>query len=89
MVRKFKDHPYAQARIIEKDKSNMTLVSYETEVAQLENDWLSVSYIKTATTRKHIGWFMRELGQTYQLAKQLYLDNAKMNIKTGEVIFNA
>ena len=67
----------------------MTLVSYETEVAQLENDWLSVSYIKTATTRKHIGWFMRELGQTYQLAKQLYLDNAKMNIKTGEVIFNA
>ena len=85
MVRKFEDHPYAQAQVIENDKDNMTLVSYETEVAQLKNGWLSVSFIRTATTRKHIGWFMRELGFTYQLAKQLYNDDKKFNIHTGEV----
>jgi hypothetical protein len=36
------------------------------------------------TTIKHIGWFMRERGFTYQLAKQMYLDNKEFNIYTGE-----
>jgi hypothetical protein len=40
------------------------------------------------TTIKHIGWFMRELGFTYQLAKQLYNDHKDFNIYTGEVMDN-
>jgi len=36
------------------------------------------------TTIKHIGWFMRERGFTYQLAKQLYQDGKEFNVYTGE-----
>ena len=51
-----------------------------------EEGWLHINGLYSATTRKHIGWFMRELGFTYQLAKTLYNDNKEFNIYTGEVI---
>ena len=47
--------------------------------------WLSCNGLYSMTTIKHIGWFMRERGMTYQLAKQLYQDNKEYNINTGEV----
>jgi len=92
-VYKFKDHPYAQAQIeqfeMPCDGLAKILVSYTTVVATIDTEgWLHINGLYSATTRKHIGWFMRELGFTYQLAKQLYNDNADMNIETGEVRFN-
>ena len=92
-VYKFKDHPYAQAQIeefeIPCDGLAKILVSYTTVVATIDTEgWLHINGLYSATTRKHIGWFMRELGFNYQLAKQLYNDNVEMNIKTGEVRFN-
>jgi hypothetical protein len=44
-----------------------------------------VSGLYSRTTIKHIGWFMRELGLSYQLAKHLYLNNMRFNIHTGEI----
>lgn len=90
-VYKFKDHPYAQAQIeefeIPCDGLAKILVSYTTIVATIDTEgWLHINGLYSATTRKHIGWFMRELGFTYQLAKALYNDNKEMNIYTGEVI---
>lgn len=92
-VYKFKDHPYAQAQIEEFempcDGLAKILTSYSTVVATIDEEgWLHINGLYSATTRKHIGWFMRELGFNYQLAKQLYNDNAEMNIETGEVRFN-
>lgn len=92
-VYKFKDHPYAQAQIeqfeMPCDGLAKILVSYTTIVATIDTEgWLHINGLYSATTRKHIGWFMRELGFTYQLAKQLYNDNADMNIETGEVRFH-
>lgn len=92
MMRKFKDHPNAQAWIIENEDGYKALQSYQTIVAEVDTEgWLHINGLYSMTTRKHIGWFLRELGikyQPYQLAKQLYGDNAQMNIYTGEVIFN-
>ena len=87
MVRKFEDHPYAQATIIESVDGSKALVSYTTTVITIDNEgWLHVNGLYSMTTIRHIGWFMRELGFTYQLAKQLYNDRKEFNIYTGEVI---
>lgn len=90
-VYKFKDHPYAQAQIEEfempYDGIAKALVSYSTVVITIDNEgWLHVNGLYSMTTIRHIGWFMRELGFTYQLAKQLYNDHKEFNIYTGEVI---
>ena len=87
VTRKFNDHPYAQATILEFTDGSKALVSYTTTVVTIDNEgWLHVNGLYSMTTIKHIGWFMRELGFTYQLAKQLYNDRKEMNIYTGEVI---
>ena len=85
MVRKFADHKYAQAHM-EDIPGGIALYSYNTKVAEVRNDWLRIFGLYSMTTRRHIGWFMRELGKfNYQLAKKLYDDYKIMNIKTGEV----
>lgn len=90
-VYKFKDHPYAQAKVEEFempfDGIAKILVSYTTVVATIDTEgWLHINGLYSATTRRHICWFMRELGFSYQLAKQLYNDHKDFNIYTGEVI---
>lgn len=85
MVIKFTDHKYAQAHM-EPIHNGIALYSYTTRVADVQDGWLRIHGLYSMTTRRHIGWFMRELGNfTYQLAKQLYDDNKEFNIWTGEV----
>jgi hypothetical protein len=86
-IRKFADHQYAQAAIIEYTNGAKTLVSYKTPVIYIDEEgWLHVNGLYSMTTIRHIGWFMRELGFTYQWAKQLYMDHKDFNIYTGEVV---
>ena len=85
MIKKFEGHENAQAYVVT-DGVNMMLVSYTTPIIILDDGWLHVNGLYSATTRKHIGWFMKELGFTYQLAKQLYNDHMNFNIYTGEVV---
>ena len=84
MIIKFTDHKYAQAHM-EPITNGIALYSYTTRVAEVREGWLHVYVLYSMTTRRHIGWFMRELGFTYQLAKQIYEDNKEFNIYTGEV----
>lgn len=80
--------PYAQATVCKFDNGDIILVSYVTKVASIDAEgWLVINGLYSATTRKHIGAFMREYvpGGTYQLAKQLYTDGMMYNIYTGEV----
>ena len=87
MIRKFEDHKYAQATVVEYRNGAKTLISYKTPVIDIDEEgWLVVHGLYSMTTIKHIGWFMRELGLTYQLAKELYKDHKEFNIYTGEVI---
>lgn len=85
IITKFDDHKNAQCFIQHIDNGDTILVSYSTIVAELKNGWLSINGLYSATTRKHIGWFMKSLGFTYQLAKSLYENKYQMNIYTGEV----
>lgn len=85
-IRKIHGHEFAQVKVYEHDNGAMTLVSYTTAVIGINPEgWLEVNGLYSRTTIKHIGWFMRELGFTYQLAKQLYMDNKRFNIYTGEI----
>ncbi len=85
-TRKFADHKYAQAQINTYPDGSQALQSYSTIVVEIDPEgWLKVNCLYSMTTIRHIGWFMRELGFTYQLAKALYVDNKLFNIYTGEV----
>ena len=85
-INKIKGHESAQVKVYTYDDGAVTLVSYTTAVIRIDRDgWLEVSGLYSRTTIKHIGWFMRELGLSYQLAKHLYLNNMRFNIHTGEI----
>lgn len=85
MMIKFSEHKNAQAYMMPMPQNRLVLISYTTTVAELNDGWLRINGLYSMTTRKHIGWFMRELGFTYQLAKHLYENNIEMNIYTGEI----
>ena len=85
-IRTLENHAYAQAKVYTYQDGSIALVSYKTTVVVIDEEgWLHVNGLYSRTTIKHIGWFMRELGFTYQLAKQLYLDGYEMNVHTGEM----
>lgn len=79
-------HKYAQSKIIRYDNGDVIMVSYTTTVCEISADrWLTVNGLYSRTTIKHIGWFMKELGLDYQLAKMLYMNNLQCNLYTGEL----
>ena len=78
-------HKYAQACVNYFSDGPIELQSYATRIISITPEgWLSCTGTYSMTTIKHIGWFMRDHGFTYQLAKQMYLDNKEFNIYTGE-----
>ena len=79
-------HNYASTYVRIYDDNTVEMVSYTTTVLKITPDgWLSCNGLYSMTTIKHIGWFMRERGMDYYLAKRLYLDNKIYNIYTGEI----
>lgn len=86
-VTALKKMPYAQAKIIRYDNGAAALRSYNTIVIELTADgWLYVNGLYSATTRKHIGAFMMEMGLgNYYTAKDIWMRNARYNIRTGEI----
>ena len=80
--------PYGNARVrIDTPNNCISLQSYDTTVAAIEDDWLTIFGLYSMTTRKHIGAFCKEYANCdYQTAKTLYEGGVKMNIYTGEVL---
>ena len=79
-------HKYAQACINYFSDGTVELQSYATRIISITPEgWLHVNGLYSMTTIKHIGWFMRERGFDYYLAKKMYLDNKEFNVYTGEV----
>lgn len=87
-IKKLSAMPYAQAHVEYIDAENVYLWSYNTLVAEITNGWLTINGLYSATTRRHIGAFMREYvhDSSYQLAKQLYYDRKSLDITTGEIV---
>ena len=79
--------PYAQATIHKHDDGTIVLISYSTAVAWIEADGrLYIRGLYSATTRKHIGAFVREYANLdYQTAKRIYEMGRGYNIYTGEI----
>lgn len=86
VTRKLKNMPYAQAGILEREDGTH-LISYATLVCSVDkNGWLTCGWNYSATTRKHIGAFGKEMGFTYQDAKRCFEKDEAYNLKTGEVL---
>lgn len=82
------DHPYAQASVRLYASGELVFISYSTPVIIVSGDgWMRCTGTYSQTTRKQIGWFLRERfpGLSYHTAKLLYTDRMEMNIYTGEV----
>lgn len=84
---KFTGHNYAQAHYKRFDNGDSFLVSYTTLVCGVQDGWFWISGLYSTTTRRHIGWYLKEMNLplTYQGAKRLCLDGCEMNIYTGEI----
>lgn len=87
MEKKLTKMPYAQAKVrILSGFFHNELVSYKTTVAAICGGWLYIYGLYSATTRRHIGAYVKEYANiNYQLARELYEKKMKYNIYTGEV----
>lgn len=88
MEKKLNKMPHAQAKVLIMDNGNIILRSYYTDVAIIRSDgWLTINGLYSATTRRHIGAFVKEYANiSYQLAKDLCIKKMAYNIYTGEVV---
>ena len=85
---KLKNHPYAQCSVRVLLDGSIVFTSYNTDVIYIDKDgWLYVSGLYSATTRKQIGYFLKEYvpAFTYQFIKMLYYKRLICNIYTAEV----
>ena len=85
---KLKNHPYAQCAVQVYLDGSVVFTSYSTDVIYIDEDgWLYVTGLYSATTRKQIGWFLKEYvpALSYQHIKILYDKDLLYNIYTGEL----
>ena len=85
---KLKNHPYAQCSVRELIDGSVVFTSYNTDVIYIDKEgWLSVTGLYSATTRKQIGYFLKEYvpALTYQDIKSLYYNKRVLNIYTAEI----
>ena len=84
---KLKNHPYAQCSVSVRNDGAVFFTSYNTVVIDIDKDgWLHVSGLYSATTRKQIGYFLKEYVPQldYYDIKRLYYSKLMINIYTGE-----
>ena len=78
--------PYANAKVWIDGFGNITLISYSTTVANIIDGRLHIFGLYSATTRRHIGAFVKEYcGTDYQTAKWLYENGYDLDLETGEL----
>ena len=85
---KLKNHPYAQCSVRVLLDGSVVFTSYNTDVIYIDKDgWLYVSGLYSATTRKQIGYFLKEYVPAFtdQFIKMLYYKRLICNIYTAEV----
>ena len=88
MIKKLTEHPYSQCHVVIDAMGGIHFISYSTEVITISPaGWLTCYDLYSATTRKQIGWFMREYCSplTYYDAKRCCFEGMPINIHTGEI----
>lgn len=86
-IKKLTDHRYSQCHVEITDAA-IHFFSYSTLVCSIDDGWLSCSGLYSMTTRKQIGWFLKEYAPriTFQMVKQCVEDNTMIDINTGEIV---
>lgn len=86
-TRKLDNHRYSQCHVEITDAA-VHFFSYSTLVCSIDDGWLSCSGLYSMTTRKQIGWFLKEYAPriTFQMVKQCVEDNTMIDINTGEIV---
>lgn len=92
MIRKLKLMPYANAYVVDEEKT-VKLYSYTTLVAVVKHTDNDETFIRcyglfSATTRRHISAFAKEMGLTFKDFKGIAYENYYFNPTTGEVRFD-
>lgn len=91
---KLKNHPYSNCSVRVSFNGTVIFSSYNTDVIYIDKDgWLYVSGLYSATTRRQIGYFLKEYAPalSYDDIKNLYFTNCflnvncALNIYTGEL----
>ena len=85
---KLKNHPYAQCSVRVLLDGSIVFTSYSTDVIYIDKDgWLYVTGLYSATTRKQIGYFLKEYVPflSCQDIKNLYYNSRLLNIYTAEI----
>ena len=84
VAERLRDMPSAQAGIIYTE-NGVQLVSYETIVAEIIDNWLHVYGTFSRTTAKHIGAFLKQFsGLHYSDAKNCINNGVEMNVNTKD-----
>ena len=79
-------HESAQAGVRFAPDGTIQLWSYATHVCDIKGDFVYCYFNGTATTRKHIGWFMWEYAKSYYEHAKLSADTGMwVNFKTREL----
>lgn len=86
-IRKLDNHRYSQCHVEITDTATH-FFSYSTLVCSIEDGWLSCFGLYSMTTRKQIGWFLKEYAPriTFQMVKQCVEQDMMINIDTGEIV---
>ena len=85
---KLKNHPYSNCSVRVLLDGSVVFTSYNTDVIYIDKDgWLYVSGLYSATTRKQIGYFLKEYvpALSYYDIKSLYYNKCLLNIYTAEI----
>ena len=85
---KLKNHPYANCSVRVLNDGSVVFTSYKTDVIYIDKDgWLCVTGLYSATTRKQIGYFLKEYVPqlNYYDIKSLYWADRMLNIHTDEL----
>ena len=87
-IKKLTEHPYSQCHVEITPNGNIYFYSYCTLICCIDEGWLSCSGLYSMTTRKQIGWFLKEYASsiTFQMTKKCVEDNMRINIFTGEIV---
>ena len=88
-IKKLANHPYSQCHVEIAPNGEIYFFSYVTLVCHIDSEgWLECTGTYSQTTRKQIGWFLKEYApaMNYHMVKQAYIDDMTININTAEVV---
>ena len=88
VTKRLKHCPNGQCGVIVDEHNAVHLISYCTPVITIDSHgWLTCNGTYSATTRKHIGAFLKEYASaiTYHMAKHCYEHNKTINVHTLEI----